>query len=247
MARSIKRHFEAQKALELDDTLAEAHAAMGRLKGSYEWDWPASQEHLRRAIELNPNYVDAHLIMGTHLARQGQLEEGIAELKKAIEVDPLSSGSLVQLGRLFMYNGQYDEAIEHLQKAVEINPVNRGGRQMLVRAYWYNGMYEEVIAELDEIDSLRGNPNYWTTFFRQIASDDRIDAMRTLEGTDGSAAGKAALYGMLGEKDLAIEWATKAADERDNSITWAKVVPEFDPLRDDPRFHDLLRRMNLEP
>ena len=237
----------AQKALELDDTLAEAHAAMGRLKGSHEWDWPASQEHLRRAIELHPNYVDAHLIMGTHLARQGQLEEGIAELKKAIEADPLSSGSLVQLGRLFMYNGQYDEAIEHLQKAVEINSVNRGGRQMLVRAYWYNGMYEEVIAELDEIDSLRGNPNYWTTFFRQIASDDRIDAMRTLEGTDGSAAGKAALYGMLGEKDLAIEWATKAADERDNSITWAKVVPEFDPLRDDPRFHDLRRRMNLEP
>ena len=238
----------AQKALELDDTLAEAHTAMGRIKGSYEWDWSASQEHLERAIELNPNYGDAHLTLGTHLARQGRLNEGIAELRKAIEVDPLSRAYMNQLGRLLMYKGQYDEAIEQLRNSMEIDPIAGVGRNFLVNAYWHNGMYEEAIGESEKMDSFRGTPNSdFTTFYRQVASGNRVDAMRTLEKSSINAHGKALFYALLGETDLAIEWATAAVDEKRNAITWAKVNPAFDPLRDDPRFQDLLLRMNLEP
>jgi len=237
----------AQRALDLDPNLAEAHTAMARLKGSYEWDWSTSEEHLRRAIELNPNDGDAHLTLGTHLARHGRLEEGIAELKKAVAVDPLADQYIVQLGRLFMFNHQYTEAIEQMQKGYEIAPNRTSGRSNLVFAYWLNGMYQEAIVESEKRDSLRGNPNSrMTTFYRHLASGNRIEAMRTV-AQGQSSMGKARRYAILSEKDLAIEWLTQAADERDNTATWAKVDPFFDPLRDDPRFHDLLRRMNLQP
>jgi len=247
----------AQKALDLDDTLAEAHSAMGRLR-NYDWDWAASKEHLTRAIELNPNYGDALVTYGNHLARQGQLSEGIALMKKAIEVDPLASGYISQLGRLLTFNRQYDEAIERLQEALEINPNGLGVRRNLVFAYWHNGMYQEAIAGQEAIDSLLGNPDSrMTTLYREVASGNRVDAMRMLKNWEGSAPtgllGDAASivkviwYARLGEKDLAIEWATRAADEREFALTYAKVDPFFDPLRDDPRFQDLLRRMNLQP
>jgi len=239
----------AQRALDLDDTLAEAHTAMGRLKGSYEWDWSTSEGHLRRAIELNSNYGDAHLTLGTHLARHGRLEEGIAELKKAIAVDPLADQYIVQLGRLHMFNHQYTEAIKQMQKGYEIAPNRTSGRGNLVSAYWLNGMYQEAIAESEMIDSLLDNPNSkFTTFLRELASGNRAEAIETLENWEGlSSSGKANRYALLGEKDLAIEWLTKAVDERANTATWAKIEVAFDPLRDDPRFQDLLRRMNLEP
>ncbi len=239
----------AQKALQLDDSLAEAHTAMGRLKGSYEWDWTASGEHLRRAIELNPSYGAAHLTLATHLARHGQFEEGIAELKKAIELDPLSRSNITQLGRLYRFNRQYDQAIEQFHKANEIVPDSALTRGNLVSAYWLNGMYQEAIAESEMIDSLQDKPNSeFTTFYRQLALGNRAEAIEILENWEGlSSSGKASRYALLGEKDLAIEWLTQAADERDNTATWAKVNPFFDSLRDDPRFQDLLRRMNLEP
>jgi len=220
---------------------------MGRIKSRFEWDWSAAEEHLRRAIELNPNYADAHLTLGNQLGRQGRLNEGIAEVKKALEVDPLSRAYMNQFGRLLAFNGQYDEAIEELQKSMEIDPTATIGRNFLVNAYWQNGMHEEAIAENEKLDSLRGNPNSEnTTFLRQVASGNRVDAMRTIENSQNTFS-KASRYAMPGEKDLAIEWLTTAVDARSNTVTWAKVVPVFDPLRNDPRFQDLLRRMNLEP
>jgi TolB-like protein/Tfp pilus assembly protein PilF len=239
----------AQKALDLDDSLAEAHTAMGRLKGSYDWDWAASIEHLRRALELNPNYGDAQITYGAHVARQGRLNEGIVEMKKAIEVDPLSSSYVTQLGRLLMFNRQYDEAIELFQEAAEIDPNGLDWRRNLATAYWHKGMYQEAIAEDEAFESLLGTPDsMWTTLSREFASGNRVGAMRRLENWEGSTpVDKVIWYARLGEKDLAIEWATRAVDERSTYLTWAKVDPLFDPLRDDPRFQDLLRRMNLEP
>ena len=253
-ARTTSENYQqgllaAQKALELDDALAEAHTAMGRLKGTFDWDWSASEEHLTRAIELNPNYGDAHLTLGTHLARQGQLNEVIAEVKKAIEVDPLSIAYINQLARLLMFNRQYDEAIERFQEAIEFNPITQGVSHSLIFSYWLNGMYQEAIAESEKSDSLQGNSDSQrTTFFRQLASGNRADAMRALENWKGLGSGqRGEYYAMLGEKDSAIEWLTKAVEERDGYVGWAKVYPSLDPLRDDPRFQDLLLRMNLVP
>ncbi len=114
-------------------------------------------------------------------------------------------------------------------------------------SYWHNGMYEEAIAQFEKAASLGGDPQL-PVFYRQVASGNRAEAMTTLENWVGlTPPGKARLYAVLGEKDLAIDWVTTAIDERYHGITSAKVDPLFDPLRDDPRFQDLLRRMNLEP
>jgi len=237
----------AQKALELDDTLAEAHTSMGRIVGSHAFDWAAAEEHFKRAIELDPNYVQAHISYGTHLARQRRLNEGIAEVKKAVELDPFASTGNTQLGRLFLYNGQFDEAIEQLQTMFE--ETGRGNLSFLVEAYWQKGMHEEAIEWAGKWTSLEGNPDpRFPLFLRQMASGNRVDAMRTVESWQELAPRIRAInYAWLGEKDLAIEWLTKAIDERYHGVGWANVDPRFDFLRDDPRFHDLLRRMNLEP
>ena len=237
----------AQKALELDDTLAEAHTSMGRIKGMHDWDWAVGEEHFKRAIELNPNYLDAHLSYGTLLARQGRWSEGIAELKKAKELDPLSNNAPTQLVRLLLGNHQYDEAIEEGLRTFE----ELGGTNLtfLGMAYWGKGMYEEAINWAKINASEQGIPDDPTpVFLRQVMSGNRAEAMRTLENWDGLLPhGRARLYAVLGEKDLAIEWLTQAVDDHYHSVTWAKLWPLYDPIRDDPRFQDLLRRMNLEP
>ena len=237
----------AQKALELDDTLAEAHTSMGRITGMHGWDWSLGEKHLKRAIELNPNYIDAYISYGGLLTRQGRLNEGVEQKEKAVALDPLNITTHNQLGRAFLLSRRYDEAIQQLQVSLEMNP-NRGApRGNLGFSYWHNGMYEEAIAQFERLASLGGDETL-PIFYRQVASGNRAEAMRTLENWEGlTPPNKARLYGVLGEKDLAIDWATRAVDERYHGITTAKVDPLFDPLRDDPRFHDLLRRMNLEP
>jgi len=251
MGRTVNDFYErelsaAQKALELDDTLAEAHTSMGRIMG-HAWDWSASEEHLRRAIELDPNYDQAHMTLGTHLARQGRLDEGIAEVKKAVELDPVSTTSNTQLGRLLLYNGQLDEAIEQLETMFE--ETGGGNLFYLVHSYWQKGMHQEAIEWAGKSVSLQGRADpRFALFLRQMASDNRVDAMRTIENRqDLTPRGRAQNYAWLGEKDLAIEWFTKAIDERYHGLGWANVDPRFDSIRDDPRFHDLLRRINLEP
>jgi len=235
----------AQKALELDDTLAEAHTSMGLVMG-HAWDWSASEEHFKRAIELNPNYELAYISHGTRLARQGRLAEGIAAVKKAVELDPVSTISNSVLGRLLTYNRQYDAAIEQLQRSYE--ELGNVSLVWLVFSYWYKGMYEEAIEWAEKVTSRGGDPDLTTSvFLRQVASGDRAEAMKTLENWELNPARRAGWYAVLGERDLAIEWLTMAVDERYHGATLAKADPIFDSIRDDPRFQDLLRRMNLEP
>ena len=237
----------AQKALELDDTLAEAHTSMGRIAGMHGWDWSLGEKHFKQAIELNPNYIDAYISYGGLLTRQGRLDEGVEQKKKAVALDPLNTITHSQLGRAFFLSRRYDEAIQRLQVSLEMNPNGVAPRGNLRAAYWYKGMYEEAIAQADKAASLGGSQT-WPVFLRQVASGNRAEAMTILENWVGlTPPGKASRYAMLGEKDLAIHWMTTAIDERYHGITTAKVHPGFDPIRDDPRFQDLLRRMNLEP
>jgi len=235
----------AQKALELDDTLAESHTSMARIIGTHGWDWAVAEEHFKRAIELNPNYVDAHVSYGNQLARRGRLDEGIAELKKAVALDPLDFASNTQLGRLFTYNHQYDEAIEQMQRTFE--ELSTANVSFLVMAYWAKGMYKEAIEWAAKV-TIGGTatPDLTTqVFLSQVASGNRVDAMRTIENWETRHFIKARFYALLGENDLAIEELTRSVDQRRGSF--AKVDILFDPLRDDPRFHDLLLRMNLAP
>ena len=149
----------AQKALELDDTLAEAHTSMGRITGMHGWDWSLGERHLKRAIELNPNYTDAYISYGGLLTRQGRLNEGVEQKKKAVALDPLITTTHSQLGRALWLSRLYDEAIHQLQVSLEMNPNGGAPRSNLRDAYWFKGMYAEAIAQAEKAASLGGGPN----------------------------------------------------------------------------------------
>jgi len=240
--RSVNEFYElelgaAEKALELDDTLAEAHASMGSIKGMHEWDWSTGEEHFRRAIELNPNYFRAHQTYANVLVAQGRLDEAWEEIQRAQTLDPASLQLNDEIGRWLMFKDRYDEAIEHLEGLME------RGSWTLIWAYWAKGNYEMAVetAERDypEISSV----------LRHVFSGNRLEAETSILGLTTTFQPRtiAMLYAVLGDKDQAIEWLSKAVDEHYHNAIWIKVFPTYAPLRDDPRFQDLLRRMNLEP
>ena len=239
----------AQRALEIDDSLAETHTSLGFIKMGYEWDWAGSEADFKRAIELNPNYPTAHHWYGTFLAAQGRLDEGIEETSKAQTLDPLSP-EIAKLNGNFFWKGQYDEAIEQVQRALELNPNLPAANELLTWAYWEKGMHEEAIVQSEiwaSVDPRRASVT--SVFLRFLVSRNRAEAIAAFRDSDQIPAWFKAMYYMLvGEEDRrALEWLTQAIDERDPWAAWINVNSRFDPLHDDPRFHDLLRRMNLQP
>jgi TolB-like protein/Tfp pilus assembly protein PilF len=244
-----KAKAAAQKALEIDDTLAEAHASLGFIQHVYEWDWIAAEAEFQRAIELNPNHATAHHWYGEFLTIQGRLDEGLEEMSKAQTLDPLSPQITRNVGFVFLIQGQYDVAIEQSQRALEMNPDLPAANGTLTQAYWEMGMYEEAIAQSERWASVDPRPaSVLPAFYRSLASGNRAEAIAALRDLDQTPAWfKAIYYVLAGEEDRALEWLTQAIDERDPDAPWTNVVPTFDPLRDDPRFQDLLRRLNLQP
>ena len=231
----------AQRALEIDDSLAEAHTSLAYVKALYEWDWSAAEAEFKRAIELNPNYPTAHHWYGAFLATQGRLDEGLEEMEKAQTLDPLSPEITRAVGSAFRHLGQYDEAIEQLQRALELNPDLQAAHASLAWTYWENGMHEEAIAQSEKVTSLNPGASIVPVVLRSLASGNRAETIATLRDSDQiSALNKASFSMLAGEKDLALEWLTQAVDERDPIAAWINVGFFFEPLRDDPRFQDLL-------
>jgi TolB-like protein/Tfp pilus assembly protein PilF len=226
----------ALKALEIDPTLAEAHAVMGLIKG-HNRDWSGAEAAFKRAIELNPNSSRSHHIYANHFRKHRRFDEALSELRKAQVLDPLSAQINQDIGSTFLFKKEYDEAIKQLETLLTMYP-NRG-TYWLVRAYWFKGEHEEAIAQAAESEAV---------FLGHLLSGNREEAIRTLENWTGQAVQvTAARYALLGDKDRAIELLENGLDEGYAGVQWANVWLEFDPLRDDPRFQDLLRRMNLEP
>lgn len=241
----------AQKALELDDTLAEAHTSMARIKGFHDWDWAAGEEHFRRAIELNPNYPEAHQSYANLLAKQGRLDEALEEFEKALALDPLSLQINTSLGRLLFFRHEYDKSIEQFQRLLEMDPnwLGAPGLNEFAWAYAYKGMFEEAASTEEKRTAITGGlePEK-IAFFRYLASDNRAEAKRTIDNwEEPRLLPQARYYALIGEGDLVIQLLTKELEQPDHNDTWINVWPEFDFLRSDPRFQDLLRRMNLEP
>jgi serine/threonine protein kinase/Flp pilus assembly protein TadD len=241
------------RALEIDDTLAEAHASLGYIKANYDWDWSGGERELQRAIELNPGDATAHEFYSVALYRMGRFREGIAEGKRALELDPLSLINNRNLGVAFYAARQYDQAIEQFRKTLELDPNFLAAHQWLGNAYVQKSMYKEGIAEIEK--DLAIYPGYplslsWLGYSYAVAGR-RADAERTLGKLNElskekhvPAVDRARIYAGLGEKDKAFEWLEKGYEDR--STVGITVQPPFDPLRSDPRFADLLRRMNLQ-
>jgi len=254
--RTVKDVYElevsaAQKALELDDNLAEAHVAMASIKGMHDWDWFTAETEYKRAIELNTNSGRAHQGYSFFLRTHRRFDEALAEVRKARELDPLNLSINTDIGQILLFNREYDEAIEQLQKTLEIDPSFPIANSWLVDAYWQKGEREQAIAHIEKWQPDSHAPYTIAInalLVRHTVSGNREEAIRILENaTEIWPQVKARWYARLGETDRVIEVVKSAIDKRNPSIANVNYWLEFEPLRDDPRFQDLLRRMNLQP
>jgi TolB-like protein/Tfp pilus assembly protein PilF len=250
-----KAKAAALKALELDDSLAEAHAALGFVLFYWDWNWSAAESELKRAIELNPGYVVGHHWYAEYLGAMGRHEQAIAQVRRAQELDPLSPLMLVIGGQVCRYARRYDEGMEQCRKAIELDSNYALAHVGLGRAYLGKEMYEEATAEFEKAARLDGSEHslLWLAF-ASAATGRRGEALKILDrAREQSKRGEisplrlAYFYIGLGENQRALDWLEKAYEERDPYMSFLKVEPPLDPLRSDPRFQDLLRRMNFPP
>jgi eukaryotic-like serine/threonine-protein kinase len=245
----------ALKALELDETLAEAHIPLAVIKTQYDWDWSGGEREFQRAIALNPSSARAHQAYGfVLLGGTGRFKEAIVELKRALELDPLSLLINSNLADALLAARQYDQAIEQAQKTLDLDANFILAHQWLGLSYVHKSMYREGIAELekavaispDDTLALSGLGYAYAAAGRRLEAQKVLDQLNEISKQEYvPAVYRAPIYAALGEKDKAFEWLEKAYEER--SIGDIQAVPVYDPLRSDPRFADLLRRMNLEP
>ena len=245
----------ALKALQLDDSLAEAHTSLGMISFYYDWDWPQAEKEFRRAIALNPNYPVAHDWYALRLAALGHSQEAIDEMLRAEELDPLSFLVNTHVGRVNFLARRYDQAIEAYHKVIELEPGFERARMRLGMVYAAQGDYARAIREFQEarqlsapdisyLDGLEG--------YADALSGDKAGARRLLaqlierSHTEPVPAYSMALIHIgLGERDSALAWLERSYEERSTYMIYAKVDPLLDPVRSDPRFARLLQKMGL--
>jgi TolB-like protein/lipopolysaccharide biosynthesis regulator YciM len=244
----------AFKALEMDETLAEAHAALGSARQEYDWDWVGAEKEFKRAIELNPGYASAHQWYAEYLSTMGRHNEAIAEAKRAQELDPLSLMINAIGGRVSFYARRYDEAIAQCRRTLELNAGFYPAHLFLGWAYEQEKLYAEAISEYQKaIAAGEGNPLLAAELARGYAAAGKRTEALTIISQMGEISKRrhvpsyviAQIYTALGDTGRAFQWLEKAYQERDSQLTWLKAEPGFDSLRPDPRFQDLLRRMNF--
>jgi TolB-like protein/Flp pilus assembly protein TadD len=249
-----KAKAASQNALEIDDTLAEAHTALAYTLITYDWNFPEAGREFQRAIELNPNYATAHQWYGTHyLAGLGRFDEAIAEGKHSLQLDPLSLIVNSDLGGTFIFARQYDKAIEQLHKALEMDQSFYYAHWRLGTAYELKRSFQEAIAEYQKASQLNDDPQVLGLLGHVYAASGKTDqAHRTLDQLKEisrqryvSAYSFAIVNAGLGEKDQAFQWLEQGYQNRDWQMARLNVDPLIDNLRSDRRFADLVRRVGL--
>jgi TolB-like protein/tRNA A-37 threonylcarbamoyl transferase component Bud32/Flp pilus assembly protein TadD len=247
----------AMKALQIDETVAEAHAALGYVLMFYDWDWAGAEREAKRAIELNPSDSESHWVYAIYLTQVGHLDEAIRENNRVQDLDPLTVILWGDMGQTYLFARQYDRAIEQFRRVIDKEPNLPGGHTGLGRAYIFKGMHDEGIAEIRKGAELAGGNPLSTALFAwaYAASGSRSEATKILDeslkrlanGENVSKIRIASAYAALGDKDQAFAWLEKAYAEHSDSILDLKVDPAFDSLRSDQRFTDLLRRVGFPP
>jgi len=238
----------ALKALELDKTLAEAHTSLASVKGDFDWDWQGAEAEYKQALELNPNYATAHHWYADFLAGLGRLEEATTEIKRAREIDPLSPVIGVTLGQMYCRAGHCDQGVDEYKKILEMYPAFLQGREALAEAYAQMGRYEKSLAELEQPFPRRRSVLWGYTL---AASGRRREALNLVEelksetGWEHVDYALAAIYAGLGDNDQAFTSLESARRSRDFWMAYLQTDFKLYSLRSDPRYQDLLRRMNL--
>jgi tetratricopeptide (TPR) repeat protein len=243
-----KAKAAAKMALEIDNSLAEAHTTLADGLSYYDWDFPKADEEFKRAIEANANYPTAHQWYAEYLSAMGRHEQAIAEAKRALELDPFSVAINGGLGDAFFYARKYDQAIEQMQKTVQMDPNFAAGHWDLGAAYMAKKRYSEAVAEWQK----------WLTGEGDAPMSAALGEAYKTSGITGAEQklieylvkkrrpfAVAVHYAALGKRDDAIDWLEKAYAVRAGRIIDLKTEPALDPLRSDPRFQALVRRMNF--
>jgi TolB-like protein/DNA-binding winged helix-turn-helix (wHTH) protein/Tfp pilus assembly protein PilF len=252
-----KAKMLAEKALAMDDTLGEAHSALARVFFYYEWDVAAAEREFKRSVQLDPGYALAHVWYAWYLFALARFDEAIAEARRAQELDPLSLLANWNVAQTLYFAQQYDRALEQCRRVLELDSNYDQAHATMARIYRYTGRYQEARAEFQkraEIDprSLSDLSNLASNY---AASGDKAKARKLLaqalqqdqrEG-DFPAFTFASVNVALGNKDEALHWLEKSYENRDWPLVQLKVEPQWDPLRSDPRFQNLVRRVGLPP
>lgn len=254
----LKAKAAALKALEIDDSLAEAHTSLGGIKADYEWDFAGAEAEFKRALALNPNYATTYHFYAQHLSAMGRHEEALTQIKRAQELDPLSLIINSVVGDTYIKARQYDRAIEQLRRTIEMDKNFPRTHRYLANAYLEKGMYKEAITEfqiaslltgenvakvegrtksLTEAFASGGAQGFWRKELEFLTEDQE-------KGTVLIYA-IASAYARLGDKEQSITWLERAYRERDPYLVYLKIDPQFDSFRADPRVINLLRRVGF--
>jgi serine/threonine protein kinase/Flp pilus assembly protein TadD len=252
-----KAKAAAKKALELDDTLAEAHAALAYAT-FFDWDWPSAEREFKRAIELNPSSALSHERYAEYLKTRRRFNESMTEAQRAQELDPLSPDIAAGLGFVYLFTQRHDESIAQFQKALELNPNLPAVRASLASAYAMKRMYPQALAEYDKIadqDKAVASENQFVAGqlgWAYAVSGSRADALKIAQHFKNLSSHTyvdfywlAVIYAGLGDKDEAFRLLENDYQEHAAAILYLAVDPFWYGLRSDPRYADLLRRIGL--
>ena len=241
----------AQKALQLDDTLSEAHTALAFVLMMFDWDWSGTERELKRAIQLNPSSADAHDFYGNYFTALGQFPEAIAESRRARELDPLSPRAYFDLLGNLLDARRYDETIAECKKALDTDAKFGAAYAMMGLAYAEKRQFPEAIAALTKATELEPIPTVKLFLAHvQAAAGNRAEAEKLLAKMEELSKHRyvcayeiGSVYVTLGDNSKAMKWLEKGRRDRCDCLVWLKSEPWMDPLRVDPHYLDLLRRV----
>ncbi len=249
-----KARAAALKALELDDSLAEAHTSLAFVEDNYDWNFAASEKEYQRAIALNPNYATAHQWYAMHLVAFGRFPEAEAEIQRAVDLDPLSIIITMGVAEISEWERNYDAATAQYRKTLDLDPNFVGAHGNLAVAYERQGNYKQGAEEEEKTANMYGNPAFAAILHEAYAKSGypgilRAQLNKSLQDRDGGkyvpALGIASTYFLAGDKELGLRWLEKAYDERDSGMVYLNVGSDFDSVRDEPRFQQMVRKVGL--
>ena len=245
----------ARKAIEFDDNLSEGHTALGMSLFWGEWNWKEAENQYKRALELDPNEVNAHIFYAHFLSNLGRHDEALAQIKRARELDPLFPFAGALEGQFLLHAGRPDEALDRLKKTFELAPNFWMPHLFAASAYTEKGMYAEAVAEARKAKELSPVLTVATAFEgyaltkwgKRDEAQALLDELLKLSATRSVPADHIAMiYNGLGETGKALDWLEKAYEQKDPKMTFLKVAPVWNNLRNEPRFIELMRRMSFE-
>jgi TolB-like protein/Tfp pilus assembly protein PilF len=248
-----KARAAAEKAVELDESLAEAHASLAYVRAYFEWDWAAAEREFRKALDLRPSFADAHFSYSRFLATSGRMEEAVAEIRRAEELDPRELSLKANTALLSYFQGRYEDAVRELLEINRTDPALSTAHWGLGLSYEQRGMGSEALASLQEATRLSKSRNVLASLahaqalFGQPARAREVLTKLEEESRKSYVPSYyfALIYTGLGEKDRAFEWLERAYRERSTVLAYLRLDPRLAPLRSDPRYSDLVRRIGF--